>query len=136
MAVSLTKDAIDLGIITKNAAPMLRFYQDLLGFTFHSKGERPGFTTHRLMCGTSMIKIVQHDDPPSAIAAPGGLQGATGYRYWTMTIDNLDEVLADCDRGGYKIAVPAVEIQSGVKIAMVEDPDGNWVELLEMAASA
>jgi predicted enzyme related to lactoylglutathione lyase len=30
------------------------------------------------------------------------------------------------------VAVPPLEIQAGVRIAMVEDPDGNWVEFLQM----
>ncbi|MCH7958914.1 MAG: VOC family protein, partial [Candidatus Hydrogenedentes bacterium] len=35
-----------------------------------------------------------------------------------------------CREGGYKIVVPETEIAPGLKIAMVEDPDGNWVEFL------
>jgi glyoxylase I family protein len=132
MPVSLAKDSIDLGIVTKDAAPMLAFYQDVLGFTLHSKAERPGSTMHRLMCGTSMVKIVQHDKEPPTEAASGGLQGGTGYRYWTITVDNLDEIVAACEVAGYKVAVPALEIQAGVRISMVEDPDGNWVEFLQI----
>lgn len=132
MTVSLVKDAIDLGIITKNAEAMLAFYQDTLGFRFHSKGERPGSTMYRLMCGNSMVKIVQHDQAPASEAAPGGLQGGTGYRYWTMTVDNLDEIVASCEQAGMKIAVPMLSIQDGVRIAMIEDPDGNWVEFLQI----
>lgn len=32
--------------------------------------------------------------------------------------------------GGYNIVVPATEIAPGVEIAIVEDPDGNWVEFV------
>jgi len=38
MTVSLTKESIDLGIVTNDAEASLKFYQDLLGFSFHSKG--------------------------------------------------------------------------------------------------
>jgi len=132
MTVSIAKDSIDLGIVTTDAAALVTFYQDVLGFKFHSKGERPGTTTYRLLCGTSMIKILQHDKEPATKAAGGGLQGGTGYRYWTITVNNLDEIISACEEGGYKVAVPALEIQAGVRIAMVEDPDGNWVEFLQM----
>jgi len=132
MTVSLTKDSIDLGIVTNDAEASLKFYQDVLGFSFHSKGERPGSTTWRLMCGTSMIKIIQHDEKPPTEAAGGGLAGGTGYRYWTMTVSNLDEIVSTCQDAGYNVAVPPLEIQAGVRIAMVEDPDGNWVEFLQM----
>ena len=88
---------------------------------------------HRLWCGESLIKIVVPDREPPAMAAPGGIQGATGYRYWTISVDNLSELVAACEAGGYKVAVPETEIRPGVTIAMVEDPDGNWVEFLSNA---
>ena len=39
--------------------------------------------------------------------------------------------MAACATGGYNVPVAAREIRPGVRIAMVEDPDGNWVEFLE-----
>jgi catechol 2,3-dioxygenase-like lactoylglutathione lyase family enzyme len=38
--------------------------------------------------------------------------------------------VADCEAAGYKIAVPTTELRPGITIAIIEDPDGNWVELL------
>jgi predicted enzyme related to lactoylglutathione lyase len=32
--------------------------------------------------------------------------------------------------GGYTIVLPETEIREGVKVAIVEDPDGNCVEFL------
>lgn len=132
MTISTTKDSIDLGIVTTDAEAMLKFYQGVLGLELHSKGERPGSTMYRLRCGTSLIKIVQHDTPPKTKAAGGGLQGSTGYRYWTITVDNLDQIVHACEKAGYRVPVPSLEIQAGVRISMIEDPDGNWVELLEL----
>ncbi len=57
--------------------------------------------------------------------------GASGYRYWTISVSNLDELAQACEAAGYKIAVSPREIRPGIKITMIEDPDGNWVELLE-----
>ena len=34
MPVALTKNSIDLGIVTTNAEPMLKFYRDTLGFEY------------------------------------------------------------------------------------------------------
>jgi catechol 2,3-dioxygenase-like lactoylglutathione lyase family enzyme len=138
MALKLTKDSIDLGIITTNPAPMVAFYRDVLGFEDQGTselpgGERSGGTMYRLMCGTSLIKVVAPNNPPKAVAAPGGLRGSTGYRYWTITIDNLEEVVAAAEAAGTPIVVKPTEIRPGVSIAMLEDPDGNWVELLTIA---
>ena len=131
VAVELTKQAIDLGIVTNDGAAALQFYRDTLGFRHEGDMPMPmGGTMHRLWCGESLIKIVVLDKQPANEAPPGGLQGATGYRYWTISVSNLSDLVAACEAAGYKVPVPETEIRPGVKIAMVEDPDGNWVEFL------
>ena len=56
-----------------------------------------------------------------------------GYRYWTMRVSNLSEVMAECEAAGAEIVVPVTEVRPGVTIGMVTDPDGNWVEFVEYA---
>lgn len=131
MGVKLTKDSIDLGIVVSDGEKALAFYRDTLGF--EHVGDMPmggGSTMHRLMCGTSLIKVISGSTPP-AKAAPGGIQGAYGYRYWTISVSNIQEVVDACEKGGYKVAVGVREFRPGVTIAIVEDPDGNWVEFLQ-----
>ena len=131
MGVKLTKESIDLGIVVSDGEKALAFYRDTLGF--EHIGDMPmggGSTMHRLMCGTSLIKVISGSNPP-AKAAPGGIQGGFGYRYWTISVSNINEVVAACEAGGYKVAVGVREFRPGVTIAIVEDPDGNWVEFLQ-----
>jgi catechol 2,3-dioxygenase-like lactoylglutathione lyase family enzyme len=131
MAVNLTKNSIELGIRTMNPDEMLAFYRDTLGLPYQTKLDIPnGDIMHRLQCGDCIIKLVKPKEPPSAEAAPGGIPGATGYRYFTMYISNIGEVLDEVRKAGYKVAVPETELFPGVSIAIVEDPDGNWVEFL------
>lgn len=131
MPVTLAKSAIDLGIVSNNPDAMLGFYRDLLGFNYEGSIDMPGGTTmHRLWCGESLIKILQHKNPPPASAPPGGIQGGTGYRYWTMIVSNIDEIVEECQAAGVNPIVGPVEIRPGVTIAIVEDPDGNWVEFV------
>lgn len=132
MGVQLTKDSIDLGIVVRDADAALAFYRDTLGL--EPAGEMPmpggGGTMHRLTCGTSTIKLVHPSKEPPANAAPGGIPGAYGYRYWTISVSNIDELTAACADAGYKVVVPVREIRAGTSISIIEDPDGNWVELL------
>ncbi len=128
----ITKPALDLGIITRDAAPMLAFYQEMLGLKLESVIPMPsGGTMHRLKVGESILKIVQLDKPPAADAVPGGIPAATGIRYFTLHISNLQDVVDGSEQGGYKIVVPIKTIRPGVSIAIVKDPDGNWLELLQ-----
>jgi catechol 2,3-dioxygenase-like lactoylglutathione lyase family enzyme len=131
VGVKLTKDSIDLGIVVSDGEKALAFYRDTLGF--EQVGDMPmggGSTMHRLMCGTSLIKVISGSNPP-AKAAPGGIGGGFGYRYWTISVSNINEVVEACEKGGYKVAVGVREFRPGVTIAIVEDPDGNWVEFLQ-----
>ena len=73
MGVQLTKDSIDLGIIIQDSEKQLAFYRDTLGF--EHVADTPtggGGTMHRLMCGSSMIKLV---NPGKELPkpAPGGM---------------------------------------------------------------
>lgn len=132
MGMTITKAAIDLGIVTTNGDAMLAFYRDLLGLVY--KGQMPmpgGGTMHRLLCGDSLIKLVVAASLPAA-AAPGGIQGASGYRYWTITVSNLTEMVKACSDAGVTVVWTEREIRPGVRIAMVADPDGNWVEFLQI----
>ena len=134
MSARLKKDSIDLGIVTRNPETMLAFYRDRLGFNL--EGEMPmagGGNMLRLMCGTSMIKLVTPGKLADVDAPPGGIGGATGYRYFTMSVSNLDEVTQECTESGSSVAVPVTEIRPGVRIAIVTDPDGNWVEFVQYA---
>jgi catechol 2,3-dioxygenase-like lactoylglutathione lyase family enzyme len=133
MAVELKKAAIDLGIVTTNGAAMLAFYRDTLGLKYLREMPMPGGgLMHQLACGDSVIKLVVLESTP-AQAAPGGIQGATGYRYLTMTVANITQIIEVCASNGHKVVVKERELRPGVRIAIVADPDGNWVEFLAVA---
>ena len=134
MSVQLTKSAIDLGVVITESERSLAFYRDLLGFEHVADIPMPlggGGVMHRMACGDSIIKLVCFDDTPDARPAGGGIPGGTGYRYWTMQVSNLDELDAATRDAGVPVSVPVTEIRSGVRILIVEDPDGNLVEFVE-----
>jgi len=128
--MQLTKQSVDLGIVSNDAPAAVAFYRDVLGFDDLGGNQMPWGKLHRLVCGTSHIKIVSLAEPAVATAPPGGVPGATGYRYWTISVDNLTEVVEACRAAGRPVPVEVTEVRPGVRIAMVEDPDGNWVEFL------
>jgi catechol 2,3-dioxygenase-like lactoylglutathione lyase family enzyme len=134
MGVKITKDSIDLGIVTTDAAPMLTFYRDTLGLEVAGEMDMPGGGhMTRLACGTTTLKLVVNGKPPVASAPTGGIGGATGLRYLTISVSNLEEATSELDTAGYHVVIKPREIRAGVMISMIEDPDGNWVELLQMS---
>lgn len=132
MGVQLAKDSIDLGIVIRDSASALKFYRDTLGLDHVADMDMPGGAVmHRLLCGSTLVKLVRHAVIPDDANPPGGLAKATGIRYFTLTVSNLADVLAECDAAGFKVVWKKREIRPGVSVGMVEDPDGNWVEFLE-----
>lgn len=134
MSIDVKKPAIDIGIVAKHIEAMMTFYGDTLGLELEGTIPMPGGgQMNRFKVGDSVIKVIELDPKPTAEAAPGGIRGATGYRYWTITVGNLQDCVDRAEAAGSTIVVPAKEVRPGITIAIIADPDGNWVELLETA---
>jgi predicted enzyme related to lactoylglutathione lyase len=134
MSLDIKKAAIDIGIITKDIDAMMTFYGETLGLELEGSIPMPGGgTMNRFKVGDSVIKVIELDPAAPADAAPGGIRGAAGYRYWTITVGNLEASVEKAAAAGAKIVVPAKVVREGITIAIIADPDGNWVELLEIS---
>ena len=134
VTIELTKPGVDLGIVITDSEASLAFYCGTLGLEHVADMPMPiagGGTMHRVQCGNSVLKLVNLTDTP-ATRTTGGIPGAIGFRYVTLSVGNSEEAVAACEAVGAPIAVPVSEIRPGVRIAMIEDPDGNWVELLQV----
>jgi catechol 2,3-dioxygenase-like lactoylglutathione lyase family enzyme len=76
------------------------------------------------------IKIV-HPAKETVAATPGNIMDAYGYRYFTISVSNLQEMTDACANAGHKVVIAPVEVRPGVTISIVNDPDGNLVEFLQ-----
>lgn len=132
MGIQLTKPGFDLGIVTTNGDAMLEFYRDVIGLEFEAtlNMEAVGIAAmHRVWADKSLLKIVV----PVKDVSPGtsGMMSATGLRYFTLSVSNLEEMIQACEAAGATIIWTPREIRPGVTVGMVEDPDGNWVEFIQ-----
>jgi catechol 2,3-dioxygenase-like lactoylglutathione lyase family enzyme len=148
----LQKNAVDLGIVTCNEDAMLRFYRDTLELPLVGEVPVQGVgVIKKIQCGDSVIKLLVLAQPPANTlskndgpkndgaqnngAENGGVNfaAATGFRYCTFTVQNLAAVVDRCRAGGYRIAVEIVSPRPGLSAAMVQDPDGNTIELMHLS---
>ncbi|MBD36358.1 MAG: hypothetical protein CL512_06275 [Actinobacteria bacterium] len=133
MANKFTKSGFDLGMVTSNGDQMLAFYRDVIGMEFEAtiNMEALGVAAmHRLWANESLLKIVvptKEVDP----GIGGGMMGATGMRYFTLSVSDVQAALDSCKEVGAPIIWDRREARPGVVVGMVEDPDGNWVEFIE-----
>lgn len=133
MPAQLAKSAVDLGIVISDSKRSLAFYCGLLGLDHVADIPMPvggAGTMHRVQCGDSLLKLVCYENTPPA-AVGGGIAGALGYRYLTLIVSNLDEVMQECADANVRVAVPVTDLRPGVRIGIVEDPDGHLVEFVE-----
>jgi glyoxylase I family protein len=122
--------AVDVGIVTVNPEAMIGFYRDVLGLEDLGELKTSSASVRQLRYGHSLIKLVTFPSPPPERSPGGGTPAATGYRYCTIRVTGLDEIVAACRRAGRPVVVPVREIAAGTRVAIVEDPDGNWVEFM------
>ena len=131
MSLEVGKESIDIGIVVRDIDAALRFYRDTVGLEYAAEMPAGGGRMHRLMCGSTVVKLVIHDKLPEKSDNRGGPLGASGIRYWTITVTDLQTITNKCRDAGYTVAVEPRDVRPGVRISMVEDPEGNWVEFLE-----
>jgi len=124
---------VQVGIVPKDLDASLRFYRDVLGFEY--LGPVPvieGRVLHRFDVDGGILKLVElpaSGPLPGAESPPGPFQAATGIRWITIRVDDLDAFVERC--AGWTLQVGVTEIRPGVRFAIVEDPDGNAIELVE-----
>jgi predicted enzyme related to lactoylglutathione lyase len=71
------------------------------------------------------------EEQPQHDGSSGDFLSATGYRYMTLSVTDIDAASREAEAYGGKVAVGPVTIRPGVKIAQLRDPDGNWIELVQ-----
>ena len=117
---------------------MMDFYTDILGLThfrdvpFSGGTLFDGGTVKMFVLGDAGIKLLSFDEPLRLANPPGGLGGgATGLRYLTVEVDSVAATVDRCAAAGCSIPMPLFEFEEGAPVAVVEDPEGNWVELIQ-----
>jgi glyoxylase I family protein len=127
------KPAVDLGIAIRSWEATRAFYCELLGLPHVMDMPMPvsgSGTMHRVQVGATTFKFVAFDKVPDA-SLPGGPSAAVGIRYLTIWVRNLADTVEAARAAGHRIVLEPVVVRPGVTITMIEDPDGNWVELLQ-----
>jgi lactoylglutathione lyase len=131
MPAKINNDAIEIGIVVRDAEKSLAFYRDVLGLEYLGDLTFPGNHMWRFQAGKSVVKLLAQDPVPEAANPPGDVP-ASGFRYLSLYVSNLEEVVADVEAAGCPISIPITEFQPGARFAFVEDPEGNRSELLDV----
>jgi catechol 2,3-dioxygenase-like lactoylglutathione lyase family enzyme len=128
MLLTPAKDSVDLCVVS-DIRKSLDFYQGTLGLEMTQEVQTPYGTVHRLRFGTSLIKVMDPKQVPPA--GPVGLDKQLGIRFLSFTIRDLGRVCAVLEQSGVELTMPATQVLPDTRVAMIKDPDGNIIELVE-----
>lgn len=131
MPAKVSNAPIEFGVVVSDRDRSVAFYGGLLGLPYLGEIIFPLGRLWRFAIGGAVVKLIGYDDPIEARSPRGELR-AVGYRYLTVQVTNIDEVVAECAGAGAPVPLPITEAAPGVRFAFVEDPDGNRVELVEV----
>jgi glyoxylase I family protein len=126
---------VQVGIVPKDLDASLRFYRDVLGFEY--LGALPvieGRVLHRFDVDGGVLKLLElpaSAPPPGAGSPPGPFHAASGIRWITFHIADLDAFVERCRGVTWQVGV--TDLRPGVRFAILEDPDGNAIELVEVS---
>jgi lactoylglutathione lyase len=134
MPAKLSNAPIEFGVVVSDRDRSVAFYGDVLGLPYLGEIVFPLGRLWRFAIGSAVVKLIGYDDPIEALSPPGALR-AVGYRYLTVPVANIDELVAHCAQAGCTVPLPVTEAAPGVRFAFVEDPDGNRVELVQIDAA-
>lgn len=129
MALQLLAQNLEIGVVTTNMDAMRHFYGEVLGLPYKERVDFPGGHMFRYNIGDNILKLVSYDTPPTAANLPGGGPAATGYRYASLTVGNMKEVVAAVRAAGCEVPVDVTPFGGGIAWAFICDPDGNWLEM-------
>jgi predicted enzyme related to lactoylglutathione lyase len=131
------RDSFEVGIVTRDGAALVAFYRDVLGFVPLDDIVAPGFCLiHRLRYGSSFLRVIVPEVAPTKDNAGGDFMADTGFRYLWLQIENLHETVAEARAFGCAVPVEPWEIRPGRLVCQIQDPDGNHIELVEVAPDA
>ena len=129
MGARMAKPALDVGLVTANAEPLIGFYAGVAGFEILEPLVLPNIgTIHKLGCGESILRVMVPETPPARDES-ASFSSTAGIRYLTLEVDDIEAAAAAVLELGGSVTLPPFELRSGRRVAQVADPDGNMIEL-------
>src|SRR5690606_4388949 len=111
---------------------LLRYYEEILGLHRFATIKVPGVgTLNQFKVGAGILKVLVPEDEAPDGSAPGVPWAATGMRYWATSVPDPDAAPARCASGGCEPLSGIVEPRPGIRYALVPDPEGNVLEIIE-----
>jgi catechol 2,3-dioxygenase-like lactoylglutathione lyase family enzyme len=123
-----------VSVIVSDLERALDFYRGLLGFRLLGHVDYPDDTPARIVThldtGRGLIELVSFARGAEFAGQPAGGASAA-IPAFALRVTDLDAIARPLVEAGVSFARLPVSTSSGVRIAMLSDPDGTLIELIE-----
>jgi predicted enzyme related to lactoylglutathione lyase len=123
-------DRIEVGLVSADRG-LADFYATVFEMEQLPLIESDVGVVHRLQAPGAVIKVMVPSPSPSVAESVEPFYGVTGLRYLTLYVGDLGAVLERAAAHGGRVAYGPMELGPDARIAVLQDPDGNAVEVLE-----
>ncbi len=146
--VEFTRGAIDFGIVCSDVKKSVAFYKNVVGMKEIDGFDVPArlaadaglvdnhdLHVHVLVTQESSnatrLKLMQIKDAPGKKVDHEFIHSSLGMSYSTIWVSDIEVSLARAAAGNVKpLAKGPVALPNGLFLAVIRDPDGNFVELV------
>ena len=142
----MIKDMHHTGFVVRDVETAVEFYRDVIGLEVTSRYERtgPGVSSvvgyegaHLQVAlmgagGVHVLELIQYLNPPPA-ERPTTERSVLGGTHLAFLVDDIASMFqAAVENGATRLNRPT-EVAPGRTACYMQDPDGNWIELIEIA---
>jgi len=124
---------MESGIVSHNAAELVAFYIDGLGFRERRVLRYPQGTVHRLVLESAECKIFQPADAPQPKPAHDSWSHFRGFAYAALHVDDAAAMFQRAVAAGASVIAEPYSPRPDATVAIVADPHGNVLEILQEA---
>jgi len=139
------KEIRHIGVVVSNLDRAIHFYRDLLGFkVIREMNEEGNYIDTILSLKNVIVRTVKMKADDGNIIellyfklCPKRLRNKNlvnvGYSHFALTVDNIDEEYERLKRNGVIFnSPPEISPDGYAKVAFCKDPDGAFIELVEV----
>ena len=135
-----------VGIVVKDLGKALYFYRDLLGFKEIKKMDEKGsyidlilgiknievITVKLKADDNNLIELLCFSSGTGKTSTVSNLND-TGFSHVSCTVENIADEYDRLKKAGVNfISIPQISPDRSAKVAFCQDPEGNFIELVEV----
>ncbi len=134
------------GFVVRDLEKAVEFYRDVIGLEVRSRYERIGPGVDQVvgyegahlriaLMGADAVhalELIQYLNPPPA-QRPTDERSVLGGSHLAFQVDDVRALYQAALDNGAASLNPPTEVSPGRTACYMQDPDGNWIELIEIA---